>query len=194
MIKKINAVYTEETIRVYQAFNAKIADEAVRLGKFGKNFSRSRMTWIKPSFLWMMYRSGWAEKENQERVLAVDISREGFEEILKNAVLSSYHAEKGESREEWKERVEKSQVRCQFDPDRDIYGNPLEIRAIQLGLRGEFVNRYVDEWIINITDITEEVKKLKSLRDSGRADIMELPKEREYPVSDEIKKILCMGD
>ena len=152
------------------------------------------MTWIKPSFLWMMYRSGWAEKENQEKILAVDISREGFEEILKNAVLSSYHAEKGEFREEWKERVEKSQVRCQFDPDRDIYGNPLEIRAIQLGLRGEFVNRYVDDWIINITDITEEVKKLKNLRDSGRADIMELPKETEYPVSDEIKKILCMGD
>jgi hypothetical protein len=37
------------------------------------------MTWIKPSFLWMMYRCGWATKPGQERVLAIQITREGFE-------------------------------------------------------------------------------------------------------------------
>ncbi len=36
------------------------------------------MTWIKPSFLWMMYRCGWAAKPGQERVLAVRITHEGF--------------------------------------------------------------------------------------------------------------------
>ena len=43
------------------------------------------MSWIKTNFLWMMYRCGWASKKNQERVLAVRITREGFETILKNA-------------------------------------------------------------------------------------------------------------
>ncbi|WP_422570328.1 DUF4291 family protein, partial [Erwinia billingiae] len=29
------------------------------------------MTWIKPSFLWMMYRSGWGMKDpGQKRILA----------------------------------------------------------------------------------------------------------------------------
>ena len=34
----------------------------------------------------MMYRSGWGQKENQERVLAVRISREGFDTILSQAL------------------------------------------------------------------------------------------------------------
>lgn len=68
-MKKINAIYNDKTIRVYQAFNEQIATEAVKLGTFGESFRRGRMTWIKPSFLWIMYRSGWAEKENQEHIL-----------------------------------------------------------------------------------------------------------------------------
>ena len=37
-----------KTIRVYQAYNDKIADEAIKLGTFGEHFSLTRMTWIKP--------------------------------------------------------------------------------------------------------------------------------------------------
>ena len=48
------------------------------------------MTWIKPSFNWMMYRSGYATKPGQEVVLAIDIARDGFEWALKNAVLSNF--------------------------------------------------------------------------------------------------------
>ena len=51
----------------------------------GPLFSYSRMSWIKTNFLWMMYRCGWAAKKGQERVLAVWITREGFQEILSNA-------------------------------------------------------------------------------------------------------------
>lgn len=191
-MKKINAFYDDSTIRVYQAYNNHIANEAVKLGTFGKSFKRERMTWIKPSFLWMMYRSGWAEKENQERILAVDIKREGFEEILKNAVLSTYNGNMSISYDEWKRKIKSSEIRCQFDPDRDIYGNPEQVRAIQLGLRGEAVNRYINEWIVRITDITDEVKYLKNLRDENISIIDKLPVETEYPVSSEIKKILCM--
>ena len=70
---KIYALYDEKTIRVYQASNDAIANEAVKNGAFGKNFKLERMTWIKPSFLWMMYRAGWGTKENQNRILAIDI-------------------------------------------------------------------------------------------------------------------------
>ena len=54
--RNIYAVFDDKTIRVYQAYNNEIADEALKLGKFGSKFSLTRMTWIKPSFLWMMYR------------------------------------------------------------------------------------------------------------------------------------------
>ncbi len=193
-MKKINAFYDDSTIRVYQAYNNRIANEAVKLGTFGKSFKRERMTWIKPSFLWMMYRSGWAEKENQEHILAIDIKRTGFDEILENAVLSSYNKRMGISRDEWKTKVAVSEVRCQFDPDRDIYGNPQQVRAIQLGLRGDAVRRYIDEWIAGITDITEDVRYLKGLRDNEILTADKLPAEREYPVCERIRKILCMEE
>jgi hypothetical protein len=60
-------------------------------GYFGGDFSLTRMSWIKPNFLWMMYRSGWGQKEGQEVVLAVKIKRAAFDTILANAVRSSYN-------------------------------------------------------------------------------------------------------
>lgn len=35
---EIRAVYSQDTIRIYQAYSAKIANEAVTMGKFGSKF------------------------------------------------------------------------------------------------------------------------------------------------------------
>ena len=188
--KEIRAIYDEKTIRVYQAYNKRIADEAIKLGTFGQLFNMDRMTWIKTSFLWMMYRSGWAQKDGQERILAIDIKREGFEKILENAVLSSFEKDIYVSYEEWQARLKISEVRCQWDPDRDIHGNPLNRRAIQLGLKGSMVENYVNKWIVKITDITEDVDILKKAKDNKSLDIKALPDEKEYFVSDNIRDIL----
>lgn len=182
--KQIRAVFDERTIRVYQAYSPVIAEEAVRLGTFGEHFSLTRMTWIKPSFLWMMYRCGWAQKEGQERVLAIDIKREGFDFAVNNAVASSVGAS-GLSAEEWKRRVADSDIRVQWDPEKDIFGNSLPYRSIQLGLRGQAVRDYVSDWIVHISDITDYVRELDEKRQSG-ADIGELlPKEKIYTVEQE---------
>lgn len=193
MEKKIYASYTEKSIRVYQAYNNIIADECLRLGTFGKNFKLERMTWIKPSFLWMMYRCGWAKKENQERVIAIDISRDGFEEILSNAVLYSYNETLYKSYENWKLQLNSSKVKCQWDPERDIYGNKLERRSIQLGLQGEIVHKYAKKWILNVEDITEKALEWEEKIREGKFDIKELPLEKEYYVSDYIKEKLGMN-
>lgn len=52
----VRAAYTDETITVYQAYSPQIAGAAVAAGTFVAPFSRERMTWIKPSFGWMMQR------------------------------------------------------------------------------------------------------------------------------------------
>jgi len=181
--KEIRAVYTESTVRVYQAFPRVIAEEAVLNGTFGKNFKMSRMTWIKPSFLWMMYRCGWGEKENQECVLAIDLKRDAFDFIIKNAVLSTYHSDMGITEDEWKEQVKKSEVRCQWDPERDIHGNPLGYRSIQLGLRGQMVYHYVHDWIVKITDISGYVTDLRNKKRKGIAITALLPDEQIYPLN-----------
>lgn len=180
--KEIRAVYNTDTIRVYQAYSDIIADEALRLGTFGPNFKMNRMTWIKPSFLWMMYRCGWAEKENQERVLAIDIKRESFDKAIKNAIISTYSDDLRISREEWQKLIKSSELRIQWDPEKDINGNNLLYRSIQLGIRGNALKEYVYDWITNVEDLTQYVNELKLLRKRGINISSKLPKEKIYVI------------
>lgn len=86
---EIRADYDRETNVVCQAYRPAIAEPAVAAQQFLNPFSLNRMTWIKPSFLWMMHRSGWASKPGKERVVAVRITRAGWEEALSQAVLTT---------------------------------------------------------------------------------------------------------
>lgn len=142
-----------------------------------------RMTWIKPSFLWMMYRCGWAEKKGQERVLAIDVKRKSFDYLVRNAVISSYNKNLEIAKEEWKEAIANSDIRCQWDPERDINGNALKERTIQIGIRGKALHDYVNNWILKMTDITEYVHKLNHMRLSGENILNLLPDEKVYKVT-----------
>lgn len=188
--RAVRALFTEHTITVYQAYAPQIADPALRTGKFVAPFKRDRMTWIKPSFLWMMYRSGWASKPGQERVLAVELSREGFEWALQNSSLSHFDADVHDSVEEWQRQKEASPVRVQWDPERSVDLEREARRAVQIGLSGRAVGHYCDDWIVNISDVTE-------LAHSVEADVREgeperararLPHESLYPLPDSIRR------
>jgi hypothetical protein len=183
-LRLVRAAYTTDTITVYQAYAPEIVDAAVRAGTFVPPFSRDRMTWIKPSFGWMMYRSGWAGKPGQERVLAVEISRAGFEWALARSCLSHYTAGLHASAQAWAVLKDSSPVRIQWDPDRALSGERLPRRAIQIGLSGDAVRRYAGEWIRSITDITRTARDIGRLAAADRADEAErrLPAERVYPL------------
>jgi len=182
--RQIRAVFDDDTITVYQAYRKEIAIPAIKNQKFVAPFKMDRMTWIKPSFLWMMYRCGWGQKEGQEHILAIKIKREGFQWALDNSCLSHYDPEFYHSREEWKEKLKHSPVRIQWDPERDIHLEKLDYRSIQIGLSGEAVIKYVNEWIVSIEDITPLCEKIHSLvsEDVDEA-IRFLPKERLFPSS-----------
>ncbi|MFJ7998103.1 DUF4291 domain-containing protein [Streptomyces sp. NPDC096310] len=184
MTEKIRAVFTEETVTVYQAYPARIADPAVAAGTFVDPFKRTRMTWIKPSFLWMMYRSGWATKPDQERILSIEITRDGFEWALSHACLSHLDRTRFRDKAEWRAELESSPVRVQWDPDRDTGLNALSRRAIQIGLSGEAVERYLDDWIVGMTDITGMVGDIEQAVRAGDHEEVTalLPVEREYPL------------
>jgi len=183
--RMVRAAYTAETVTVYQAYAPQIADAAVRAGTFVPPFGRHRMTWIKPSFGWMMHRCGWATKPGQERVLAIEVTRDGFEWALAHSCLSHFECATHDSPVAWEVMRDASPVRVQWDPDRSLAGERLARRAIQVGLSGEAVHRYCDEWIRSITDITATVHEAGELVTAGRvADAGgELPAERAYPLS-----------
>ncbi len=177
---------TDEEIVVYQAYKASIAEYAVKhqvLG--GSEFSYNRMSWIKPNFLWMMYRCGWAEKENQDRVLALWIRKAALEEILSNAVLSSFNPQYYTDKETWEMELEKKEVRLQWDPDHDPFGQKMTRRAIQLGLKGFILKDFGNHQISLIEDITGFVKEQKRHIDNGRLDLLEVPVEKGWDFKNE---------
>ena len=117
--RQVRAVFDDETITVYQAYSPAIAVPAAATGTFrGTPFKIERMTWIKPSFLWMMYRCGWAGKEGQEHVLTIRMSRAGFESALSSAALSHFEPGTYANHDEWLARKAASPVRVQWDPER----------------------------------------------------------------------------
>lgn len=186
--RRIRALCTASTITVYQAYSPEIGIPAVRRGRFPAAWKRDRMTWIKPSFLWMMYRSGWGTKAGQETVLAVEITRDGFEWALRNACLSSCVRELHSDRNAWRRELKRAPARVQWDPERDLHLRPLPYRSLQLGLSGEASRRYADEWTVSISDVTPLAHEIHALVRSGdpASAARLLPRERPYPADDEL--------
>jgi hypothetical protein len=195
MRRQIRAVYDDDTVTVYQAYSPAIAVPAVRAGRFVPPFKRERMTWIKPSFLWMMYRCGWATKPGQEHVLAVSITRSGFEWALANAALSHYERDLHPDRVTWQRELKRAPVRVQWDPERDLRLRELPYRSLQLGLGGAAVPLYADEWTTGITDVTGLVREIRGHLDDNdetRAAAL-LPPERPYPLPEQIAARINAG-
>ena len=177
----IIAHQSDDLMIVYQAYNNSIANFAVEnqyLG--GSSYNYGRMSWIKPNFLWMMYRCGWAEKENQERILALWITKGNFEEILDNAVFTHFDADYYKTREIWQGELKTKAVRLQWDPDHNPYGEKIERRAIQLGLKGEILEKFGKEQIKKIEDITNFVKEQREFVHARELEKLVVPVERIY--------------
>jgi len=180
----ILAQFDDRSIIVYQAYRPAIGHFAARHGYFGGEFSLSRMSWIKPNFLWMMYRNGWGCKPDQEVTLAVRIKRSAFDTLLTEAIHSTYKREVYTSEYAWKQAVANSEVRLQWDPDHDPSGARLERRAIQLGMRGAALASYAREWILDIEDISDFVREQLRIVQSGNYMHLLTPRESVYPVND----------
>ena len=181
--RAILAQFDAESVVVYQAYKPGIGRFAATHGHFGGDFRMSRMSWIKPNFLWMMSRSGWGTKVDQEVTLAVRIRRDAFDEILRVAVPSTHAPGVYATRADWQQAVARSDVRLQWDPDHGPTGNPVERRAIQLGMRGDVLRRYAREWLLGVEDVTEFVRTQRPQAHPPYHHLV-LPREDVYSVAD----------
>lgn len=186
-IQVFEGEYDEGGVFVYQAFCNDIAEWSLQyqcLG--GEKFNPRRMTWIKPSFGWVLYRSGYGSKHNQTRVLKLKISHDSLAYILERCQCS--HGTGG------------SLGRVQWDPARDMLApdgreprKMLRKRAIQIGIKGALSEYYVRS-IISIEDVTELSQDVgrahhllasrkdlrKSSEDPMQLLLSRLPDERAY--------------
>ncbi len=187
--REIRADYDRDTVVMYQAYDDRIADAALAHGRFvGPHFSFSRMTWIKPSFLWLMHRSRWGTNKGQTRTLAVRITRAGFDRALSLAVSTDPTARLYATYESWRSAFESAPVHVQWDTERSLSGSALGHYSIQVGLSRAVIREFVDDWIVSITDLTERVSKMRTLVQGGRSDRAKslLPAEKLYEVARDI--------
>ena len=192
---EIRADFDRETIVVYQAYSPAIAEAAVAAQRFVPPFSLNRMTWIKPSFLWLMHRSNWGLKSGQERILAIRITRAGWEKALSLAVLTSFSPSIFRSPAEWEMQFQRALVHLQWDTERSLRGAGLPYFSIQIGLSRHVIVEYVEEWVTQIEDITPRVRKIQGLLQSGQADKAKrhIPSEKTYPVAPTLARRLLIN-
>lgn len=186
--RHILAQFDDHSVVVYQAYKPAIGHFAAEHGYFGGEFSYARMSWIKPNFLWMMYRSGWGTKPGQEVTLAIRLKRDYFDSLLREAVPSTFDDRLYKTYDEWQKAVAQSQVRLQWDPDHNPSGQKEERRAMQLGLRGEVLQGFKGGGILSIDDISEFVREQRAnVKHTGFRGLV-TPVEKVYPVSDLVIK------
>ena len=182
--RHVLAQFDAETVVVYQAYNPAIGRHAADHGAFGGGFSYARMSWIKTNFLWMMYRSGWGTKENQEVTLALRVRRTFFDSLLARAVPSSWDRDLYPTREDWTRAVGRSDVRLQFDPDHHPSGAKLDRRAIQLGLRGGVLEAFGRRELVEVIDLSAFVAEQRSVLEARGVPALVTPRERVYMPAD----------
>ncbi|KAF2678417.1 hypothetical protein K458DRAFT_423113 [Lentithecium fluviatile CBS 122367] len=195
--RQIRAEYDATTITVYQAYSAEIATAAVKAQKLdaSPDFSGTRMTWIKPSWAWVLYRSGYSYKDDrQSHILALSLKQETFLSLLSKAILA--HASEGIPDGESK----RASVRVQWDPERTVRLEKLPYRSIQIGIPGALVQEFMSG-IVRIEDVTETARELKKVLDEdvqGKVGAEELikrglvPVETEFVVKKNLQKDLAM--
>ena len=197
-VRVFSGDWDDEGVFFYQAYNPKIGDWAIEKQSFSgaPGFNPSRMTWIKPSFAWMLYRCGYGRKPNQERVLKIKLSHATVARLLSGCVLSCHekNARKpGASSEVCTGRV-------QWDPARDLWTSDpasrqeprrcLHERAIQIGIAGRLSELFVQEIlsIQNVTSLANQIGLAHSEEKDGAVrEAMEklqaenvFPRERPY--------------
>lgn len=182
--QQIRARFDRDTLVVYQAYREAIGSAALQAGRFVPPFSLQRMTWIKPSFLWMMARSNWGQKAGQEWVLAVHIRRPLFEEALAQSVLTSPESNVYRDAQQWDELRQTAPVLVQWDPEYNLRGAKLTQRSLQVGIGRGLIQDYAESWIVKIEDMRPLVHKILDLRQRGLWDQAQrhVPVEKNYPL------------
>jgi hypothetical protein len=205
--RQIRAHYDDTTITVYQAYKSSIADAAVKTQKLNASpdFKPGRMTWVKPSWAWMMYRAGYSYKDaGQSRILALKMEHKHFIGLLERGVLSTHvqrgqEAENNEKKATHGRRAKSGEVRIQWDPERTPRLGVLPYRSIQIGIPGALSETWANEWIAEVEDVTETARELKKTLDEQPDITIEelvklglVPEERPFDVPESVQQRLEM--
>lgn len=190
----IYAEHDEEGVYVYQAFKPKTVEFAVKNGTFGKGFGLERLSWIKPSFGWILRRSKYASQHRMTAIAKIKLHHWAWLEILNQSIPTHFDDRIFKNEDDWQRALNASSVIHQWDPERDLVGRRLPRQSIQVGLRGDTLKKYVTDYIIKVEDVTPlavEIGRLVKARKRNMPDAT--PVEELYTLEDELNLKLGIG-
>ena len=87
---------------------------------------------------------------------------------------------------QWRESFGRAIVHAQWDPEYSLRGAKLDHRSIQVGLSRYIITRYVNDWTIEIRDLTALADKKSVHVRRGHIERAKalLPPEYPYPLDD----------
>lgn len=123
------------------------------------------------------------------RILAIRIRHVHFQELLSHSSVYGGHS--------LTPKETACPVRVQRDPERTPALGVLPYRSIQIGVGASMVQRFVDEWVESIEDVTEMARQLKQQLDQKKGVSVEeltslwlIPTERGYDIPELLSKTL----
>jgi len=148
----------DDTISLYAAFNPRMFNEK----GFTENMNLNRMTWLKTSLLWTMWRSAWATKPNQEAILKIDVPEEYIDELyararrtkdapLKHPVLLQRDPDRKIVRRRWKKDARENDTSMFVSGDKTVH----------FGIRGTELDYFIAIAQEQISDITRTIKLIQ---------------------------------
>jgi len=189
MTFQIRARFNQNRVTVYQGHTPEIAEASIEAGRLMVPTNTTGNLWITMSFLDAMRDSDWAMRDGQHRILALNMSREGFEWILSQAAPGHFDPAKYTTVAQWERAVVHSPVRIQWDQAIGLDGTPAGWMTPRLGLALEARDRFLTEWVSHIADVTPHVWKMHQFildGDIGGVEVR-LPEEHVYPLRDALR-------
>jgi hypothetical protein len=126
----------------------------------------------------------------EERVLAIKMRHEHFQHLL--SLASVTHSNGGPLSQEDRRKP----VRVQWDPERlTVLQDPFH-RNIRIGISSQISMKWINNWIVDIEDVTDEARVSKKAVDAGHFGLKELverglfPDERVYEVDERLRETL----
>lgn len=185
--RQVRAQFTDATVRVYQVVPRDFGDAALDAGTFVPPFPMGQMMWLKPSFLSQVFRWQLASRTAPHMLLAIDVKRAAFEWMLATSCAATHEPDLFPFRDAWARRMAQTSVRLQWDQDKTVLAKPLPCRSVSLGLSGETLEHYIEDWIVGLTSSEGLAQWISSaMKDKRYVEAAaHLPVEQLYPLSQE---------
>lgn len=167
------ATHDAERVVVWQAHAPEVAEHALRAQRFSgvPGWRLDRTTRLRVSLPSLAWRTAYGARPGRERLLAVTLAREGFDEIVRRAIPAEYSPETYPSEASFRLATKFASATVSWHPDRDGAGAEVPWETARFGIRGSLLDTFARSWVLGIADHT-----------AWLADRSVVPEVRPYPL------------